>query len=282
MTTNWIVGIDGSDDARHALAWAAGMAERVGGTVEPVSAWHLPLPIWATAGRRMIDVDRMGLQAEAEVMAARTVEAIGSPSVVGEPRVDEGNPAEVLLAHSADDTTIVVGRRGISDLKHRLLGSVSQYVATHASGPVVVVPADWSRQTCERIVVGFDGSEHAEAALRWAIEVAPDEASVVAVIAIDVIPWLRPEAVEERYPDEVAAARERILAAAERADPRGRAERSVVLHGPRQAFAEAWGDADLIVVGPRGIGGVARAILGSVTTWLLHSAPCPVAVIPSN
>ena len=157
---------------------------------------------------------------------------------------------------------------------------MSQYLVTHASGPVVVVPDDWETAPLQRIVVGFDGSENAAAALRWALSMAPDDAEVEALIAIDVIPWLSPETVVERHPEAVAAARERISAAADAVDPDGRATRNFVLHGPRQSFAESLDGADLVVVGPRGIGGLARALLGSVTSWLLHDARCPVAVVP--
>ncbi len=283
MSTQWIVGIDGSPDGCMALNWAVMMAEASGGVVNPVTAWHVPLPLLVGTRHRMVDVDRIGLAAEASVMATTTVDAADAPAgIIAEPSMVEGHPAPVLLAQTGTDAVVVVGRRGVSDLKHRLLGSVSQYVATHADGPVVVVPASWKPSPCRRIVVGFDGSEHAAAALRWAIDVAPEGAAVTALIAIDVIPWLRPELVEERYPDELAAAKLRLTEAVDATDPDHRAERVVVLHGARQALAEAGTDADLIVVGPRGLGGVARTILGSVTTWLLHDAPCPVAVVPSQ
>jgi len=70
--------------------------------------------------------------------------------------------------------------------------------------------------------------------------------------------------------------------AVDAADPDGRAIRQIELHGARQMLADASGDADLVVVGPRGLGGAARAMLGSVTTWLLHASPCPIAVVPTD
>jgi len=277
----WMVGVDGSHDAAAALRWAVTMAGDTGAEVVPVCAWHVPLPIFALAGRRSADVDRMGLQATAEVAASETIELVGAGDVVEDLLVVEGHPSDALLELTGPDRFVVVGRRGISEIRHRVLGSVSRDLATHAAGPVVIVPETWERRPCRKIVVGFDGSEHAQAALRWAIKVAPPSATVSALMAIDVIPWLKPELVVERHPEYVESAEQRIRAAADEADPEGCADRTVVLHGPRQALADAMSDADLVVLGPRGLGGVGRAVLGSVTTWMLHECPCPVAVVPS-
>lgn len=282
MTSKWIVGLDGSSDASAALRWAVHIARSRRERVAPICAWHLPLTISVLAGRRAVDVDRMGLRSEAEFVANEAILALRDDGdVVDEPIVVEGHPGPVLLDCAGRDRVVVVGRRGVSALQHRILGSVSQHLATHSSGPVVVVPDTWTSTECNKIVVGFDGSEHARAALRWALAIAPEAADVTALIGVDVIPWLKPELVEERYPDEVRAAQKRMLAAADQADPTRRAERRIVLHGPHQALGDAARDADLIVVGPRGVGAVARVFLGSITTWLLHSAPCPVAVVPS-
>lgn len=279
--TRWMVGVDGSHDAAAALRWAVEVVAAAGGEVVPVCVWHVPLPIFALAGRRSADVDRMGLQATAEVAARETIDLVDAGDTVGELLVVEGHPSDALLKLTGPEQVVVVGRRGISEFRHRVLGSVSRDLATHGAGPVVIVPETWEQRPCRRIVVGFDGSEHAQAALAWAVRHAPASATVTALIAIDVIPWLRPELVVERHPEYVESAEERIRSAADEADPAGRADRMVVLHGPRQALAEAVGDADLVVLGPRGIGGVGRAVLGSVTTWMLHECPCPVAVVPS-
>lgn len=280
MTYTWIVGLDGSDGSASALRWAVDIATRRAERVSPVASWHVPFPLWLLSGRRGGDVDRAGIEAEVAVHAAEAVAALEDAAVVDEVRVLEGHPAATMLEMAGPDTPLVVGRRGISDVQHRLLGSVSQHLVTHSTGPVVVVPEPWDPIALRRIVVGFDGSEYACEALRWALSIAPDDAEVHAVIAVDVIPWLMPELVAERHPEAVTSARARISAAADAVDPDGRASREFVLHGPRQALGEAILDADLVVVGTRGIGGLARALLGSVSSWLLHEARCPVGVVP--
>ena len=140
----WIVGVDGSTDAAAALRGAAGIAVERGERVTPVGAWHVPFVLATLAGRRGGDVDRIGLEAGAAVAVDEAIAALGDTNNLDLPQVVEGRPADVLLEQSSDDTVVVVGRRGVTGLEHRLLGSVSQHLVTHATGPVVVVPVDWA------------------------------------------------------------------------------------------------------------------------------------------
>jgi len=52
-----------------------------------------------------------------------------------------------------------------------------------------------------------------------------------------------------------------------------------VVGHPVNALLRAGGTADLVVVGSRGLGGFASAVLGSVSHAVLHHLPCPVAVV---
>jgi nucleotide-binding universal stress UspA family protein len=56
----------------------------------------------------------------------------------------------------------------------------------------------------------------------------------------------------------------------------------LVLEGPGPALTGAVGPDDLLVVGRTGHGVVARAVLGSVSTWVSQHAPCPVVIVPGR
>jgi nucleotide-binding universal stress UspA family protein len=56
--------------------------------------------------------------------------------------------------------------------------------------------------------------------------------------------------------------------------------RNLVVHGiPAQVLLDASAEADLLVVGSRGLGGFGSALLGSVGQHCVHHAHCPVVVM---
>ncbi len=79
--------------------------------------------------------------ADAEKAVRETVEDVlgADPGVIVHLRVTEGHPAFVLTDAAKDAELLVVGSRGHGAFAGMLLGSVSEYCASHASCPVVVV-----------------------------------------------------------------------------------------------------------------------------------------------
>ena len=71
----------------------------------------------------------------------------------------------------------------------------------------------------------------------------------------------------------------RAMARVEKEHPDVTVLRQVAQGSPRDALLAAADEAQLLVVGCRGRGGVHGMSLGSVAQALLHYAPCPVAVI---
>jgi nucleotide-binding universal stress UspA family protein len=135
----------------------------------------------------------------------------------------------------------------------------------------------------ERIVVGFDGSEHARKALQRAAEIA-NGATVAVVSAANVTPYLRDPAGGVGPVDPAdAEARTKALAEA-REFLEGKGVNGVYVEGhgrPADVIVEEAEEsgADLIVVGTRGHGATRQLFMGSVSTNVVHHAPCDVLVV---
>src|SRR5512134_208315 len=134
----------------------------------------------------------------------------------------------------------------------------------------------------KKIVVGVDGSDGALAAMRWTAEEAAQwDADVVAVQAWEFTPLV----VATDAPIDLQQLRADTDTQLDRqvrevfGDREGRVERRVVEDLPASAVLEAAADADLVVVGSRGRGGLKGMLLGSVSQKVVHHAPCPVVVI---
>jgi nucleotide-binding universal stress UspA family protein len=59
-------------------------------------------------------------------------------------------------------------------------------------------------------------------------------------------------------------------------------ESHVVAGAPARALLDMATDADLVVVGSRGLGGFAGLLLGSVSQQVAHHASCPVVIVPEE
>lgn len=135
-----------------------------------------------------------------------------------------------------------------------------------------------------RIVVGVDESTGAAAALRWAVREADVRGwSVTALLAwgfLDQRHAIVGEPFDPSYGESGAVvALDSIVAAAVGTVCAATVERKVVCDLAARALLEASSEADLLVVGARGLGGFRELLLGSVSQQCLHHATCPVAVV---
>lgn len=248
-----------------------------------MTAFHVPAVMALMTAKRGFGVDELGLAATAGHDLDMAIADVASGTVVT-PQVVEGQAAHELVDAAATADLLIVGQRGSGELRHHRLGSVSRYCATHSAAPVVVVPPGWTPRPHlhrgERIVVGFDGSDNAAAALQWALDFADTDATIEVIAAMEVAPWLGDRDTRAKFPDEVAEQEQTLTAAIDAVDIDHRTERSLVLDDPRHALGEAAGSADLIVLGARGHGALAMEFLGSVSTWTLQDCSVPVVVVP--
>ncbi len=140
--------------------------------------------------------------------------------------------------------------------------------------------------TQHRIVVGVDGSDSSQEALRWAVGQAKATGATVDACTA----WEYPQfygSMGWSFPDgtdvELASAARQVLdgavARATRPGEHDAVHTSVAYGTPAQVLLNAAKGARLLVVGNRGHGGFTGALLGSVSQHCVQHAPCPVVIV---
>lgn len=278
-----VVGTDGSPESEAAVGWAADAAALYRAPlhiVHVIPPWERPTGEFASLGER-------AEQRAAEVLGAAETQALEKhPSLRVTKARRDGEIADELLAAGRNAARLVVGGRGRGGFAALLLGSTSRRVAERATVPVVVVRErpDEPRGT---IVVGVDGSSHASAALDFAFAEASVRGSAIRAAFV----WKQPyaggfepgyglfvETLAQSNRDLV----ENALAPRRARYPDVRVTGEVFDGHPVSVLSSLAADADLLVVGTRGMGSVRSALLGSVSHGVLHHARCVVAVVPDS
>jgi CBS domain-containing protein/nucleotide-binding universal stress UspA family protein len=148
--------------------------------------------------------------------------------------------------------------------------------------------ADEDEPGTRRIVVGVDGSAASGRALRWAVAQAQAWRADVEVVHAWTMPDMGRDPLAQALADpqelEAQARRELclVLDGAEDAELAAPVFRTLVRDDPASAILEAGKDADLVVVGARGLGVDGEADLGAVSNRVIREAQCPVVVVPAD
>jgi nucleotide-binding universal stress UspA family protein len=265
--TRVLAGIDGSQRSQEAARQAARLAKATGATLEVVYVVDTGRP-------HHEDVER-----EAESALARASALAAEAGVAADQRILAGDPARALLEEASREKVDLVCLGPDAGLVGGAIriGQVAAHVLREAGSSVLIArPAPPAFP--ERIVCGVDGSEAsgATAALAAGLAVAAGaELRLLHVIPVfrgDDAEWTLED--DEPSPPElepaVAAATARALAPI----------REMAMGRPEHALVRAAGreGSDLLVVGHRGISGVRRMLLGSVSEYCVHHAPCSVIV----
>ena len=134
-----------------------------------------------------------------------------------------------------------------------------------------------------KIVVGVDASEHAVRAVRWALEEArlrQAELEVVHAVHqpdIAAMPAVLPMPTHEQLEDAGHQLIDELLAEVDAAGVT--VTRDVRSGGAAGVLCRRAEDAELVVVGARGLGGFRGLLLGSVTQQVVAHSPTPVVVV---
>ena len=296
--TKILLATDGSEEAVHAAGTAVALASKTDSELHIVYVEPLPDPYALPE----TSIHHPEMREEIRAMARRSAkeklasekdrvsemgEVAGAHARIGRPDAEISHLAEELGAGLT-----VVGSRGLGFVRRTLLGSVSYSVVHHAHNPVLVV-RDGQDTLPDKILAAVDGSRESSLALRTAAELSEKTGAEVHVAYVlptpaqmygphfyspDMKDRLLDQANEkanaflEEQAGQVEAAGGRVggthLAS-------GRAESEVVRLAGRLG-------AGLTVVGSRGLGGVRRALLGSVSDAVVRHAHNPVLVVREN
>lgn len=141
-------------------------------------------------------------------------------------------------------------------------------------------------KTNHQIVVGVDGSESSNNALRWAARLAPTmKATIHAVVAWEypIILGMEGGMPGSWKPDETA--KEILNNALNHVFGNDRPiglKGSISQGHPTFVLLDASNDAEMLILGSRGLGGFAGLLLGSVSSSCAEHAKCPVLVVHGN
>lgn len=304
-TSAILIGYDGSDDAETAIRSAGNLL----GPRPAVVAY-----VWDSVAARLLHTDVEGItgpmresareldEEEAKAassIATRGAELADAAGFQAEAVIAKGKPKAwptlLDLAAKHDAAAVVVGSRGLGGVQSALLGRVSSGLLDHAHLLVLVVPPVEEQDPPGPVVIGYDGSDQAGAAIEaagrllsvretilqtvWRSCGEAAGAGVAGAPAGVVVRGVEEIDKEVRQGAQRTAERGMRLAAAQGLEVRAEAVQahpnvwSTLLDTAHQHRAAA------VVVGSRGCSTFASTVLGSVSRALVHHAPAPVLVV---
>jgi nucleotide-binding universal stress UspA family protein len=271
-----LVGFDGSEGGHDALELTRLLTSRRAGSVLLATVlFGGPLPI-----------DLAGLEegeaGEAEPMFEQARAKLAGVEL--ETRAYGGASAAAILnalAEEKDFDAIVVGSPHRGAIGRVVLGSTARNLLDGAPTDVAVAPCGYAaieHETIESIAVAYDGSPEAKLALRRAEGLAKSFGARIKLLTVVVPPVATPTMVPGAYAPQSPAEPEKVIdEGVDSVDP-GLAVEPARLDGDPaiQILKACERGVDLLVLGSRGYGPLARVLLGSVSREVIQKARCPV------
>jgi nucleotide-binding universal stress UspA family protein len=290
MTAKPIVAAtDGSEHSLQAVEWAAAEAVLRGTRLRIVSA-AAALPRMA-AGPSGSDVgnvtDVLHRHRDQALDAAAARAAAAAPDLAIDTDIISGAPAQAVADSGSGALMLVVGSRGAGAFTALVFGSVSRYVSSHASCPVVVV-RDAPLSPQQHVAVGLGDTDTCAEALTFAFEEAAlRKASLTVLHAWEAPPADMSRAGEsftgpsrQHVEEEAGKQLGGFLDSWRSKYPDVKVSQDVVHGHPARALVGLSARADLLVIG-RHAAHAGRPGPGAVRHAVLNHAHGPVVTVPS-
>jgi nucleotide-binding universal stress UspA family protein len=285
---NVLVATDGSEYGRWELNWVAKLP-----LVEPprVTVLHvldivglrapfLAQPVMA-GNERYIQEEIQRMEARSGKTLKEAKQQLASLKLKGTVRKEQGAVAPVILKRASKrDGLLVVGSQGLDALDRFMFGSVSMNLIHHATCPVLVVKDEAA--PLRRITLATDGSDASAKALAFVLSKLQPDGSTgkggrvpIHVSVIHVMPFIKYPGLKEAGHKLIERIVRKLIKAGFTAEPvcqLGRPAEEIMKVAAKH-------HADLIVMGAKGLGAIARFLLGSVSTRVVQHASCAVLVV---
>jgi len=306
MAIKLAIAYDGSPSAANAVRLTAslfGQAETAvitvpappPASVRNASRWLVNMPS-ETFEHAVTEIEAEAKEEAGEIATegATQAEASGLSATPVVPRPHSPSwEALLAAARHAEADALICGARGRGEIARAVLGSTSISLLHHAELPLIIVPDD-AVPADGPILIAYDGSPAADHAIDTAARLLPGHTATIVHVwesqyrrsrAVSAIARGEVKEVVSVLDQALSDAADAITThGAERAraaglDATGRTvEADKGVWRTVSALAAETGAA-LIVTGARGIGGARSALLGSVSSGLVHNADSPVLVV---
>ncbi len=274
---NIVLATDGSRDAEHAGCFLAHLPHDQKVQLTVLSVLQEPIMHHHPRVREMVNEYINEARVEAEETFRTTQQQFEGANVELRHIIRKGQPglAIVDVAIECKAELVVVGATGKSNIDRIMLGSVSEYVATHAPCSVLIIRPNSSRKKTEplKIAIGYEETESAHAAVEEFCEFRWGSQTDVRLLMVRTLS----ESLDEEIGNQ---ARQCVKEAANQTKFAAANARGLVLEKNHAGealveFAET-NELDLLVVGetPRNI--LQRILMGSTTRYVLRHANCSV------
>jgi nucleotide-binding universal stress UspA family protein len=283
-----LVATDGSKYGQWGLNWVAKLP-----LVEPprvtvlhvldIAALRAPFlaqPLMA-GNERYIQEEIQRMEVRSAKVFKEATRQLASLKLKGTVRKEQGAVAPTILKRAPKrDGLLVVGSQGLDALDRFMLGSVSTNLIHHATCPVLVIKGEAA--PLRRISLATDGSDSSAKALAFVLsKFQPDRSTgaggrmPIHVSVIHVMPLVKYPGLKGAGEKLIEQSVRKLIKAGFTAEPvcsLGKPAEEIMKVASKQ-------HADLIVMGAKGLGAVARFLLGSVSTRVVQHTNCSVLVV---
>ncbi len=206
----------------------------------------------------------------------------------GEARVEEGDPAEVLIRLTCEYDALVVGPREPGALQRWLQGPMAVRVIRRSVCPILVPRGERPPTDAPRLLAGLDVNggalqEVLDFSRTWAVRLGGTLDGVYAIP--EHLPPIANKAVREGAEREwlarYAGEKQRILELLETVPEAHRGDAVLKSGEPEDVLLTLSHDYDMVLVGNRGRTGFTRLLMGNVANHVVRGAHCDVLVLPT-